>query len=105
MLEDPERVILLSAASVWEVAIKWSLKKLALHVHPGELVTTSLVEGRLSLLDVQVQHVLEVADLPHLHRDPFDRLIVAQARLEDLTIVTVDPRVRAYDVGVLPART
>lgn len=103
-LEDSERAILVSVASIWEATIKWSLKKLELRAHPGEVVDATVRQSRFSLLDVQVQHALAVADLPHLHRDPFDRLIVAQARVEDLTLVTVDPRVRDYDVAVFPPR-
>jgi PIN domain nuclease of toxin-antitoxin system len=92
-----ERAALVSAATVWEVAIKRRLGKL--HA-PSNLVETVAAAG-LHLLSITASHAEHVADLPDFHRDPFDRVLVAQARLENLTIVTADEVVAAYEVPVL----
>ncbi len=93
--------LVLSAASVWEVAIKHGLGKLPLPVPLVELVSTSYGGAGMRPLPVEARHAVAVGDLPGLHRDPFDRLLVAQTRVEGLTLVTTDPHVQAYDVSVL----
>jgi len=89
----------LSAASLWEMAIKKSLGQLT---YPPSLLSALGNDG-IEILPVRADHALAVADLPLLHRDPFDRLLVAQARIAGLTIVTRDDKVRAYDVPCLRA--
>lgn len=91
----------LSAASVWEATIKRARGKLPLPVGLPELVTTSQRDAGMTRLAIDERHALAVADLPLLHRDPFDRLLVAQALVEGLTLVTADEQVQAYDVPVL----
>lgn len=93
-LADSANEVLLSAASVWEIAIKRRL---------GKIVFAPVTERRLSTLrlgslPIGLDHAEEAGELPDLHRDPFDRMLVAQARVEGLTIATRDPQVRAYDV-------
>ncbi len=90
--------VFVSAASVWEAAIKQASGKLAGPPDLPELMRSDFAE-----LDVTGRHTIEAARLPPLHRDPFDRVLVAQARLEGLTLVTRDAAVRAYDVPVMPA--
>ena len=94
-----EGTLWLSAASLWEMAIKKSLGQLT---YPPTLLDALAHDG-IKVLSVQAQHALAVAELPLLHRDPFDRVLVAQARVEGLTIVTRDEKVRSYDVPCLPA--
>ncbi|MEX2291125.1 MAG: type II toxin-antitoxin system VapC family toxin [Mycobacteriales bacterium] len=94
--------LVLSAASVWEVTIKHGLGKLPLPVPLVDVVATSYGSAGMRPLPVEAKHAVAVGDLPGLHRDPFDRLLVAQARVEGLTLVTTDPRVQGYDVSVLP---
>lgn len=94
-----DRASLVSAATVWEIAIKRRLGKLKA---PPNLVATVSSAG-LQFLSVTAPHAEHVADLPDLHRDPFDRLLVSQASLENLTIVTVDPALERYDVATLDA--
>lgn len=91
----------LSAASVWEATIKHARGKLPLPVDLTELVATSHRDAGMTRLAIDDRHALAVADLPALHRDPFDRLLIAQALVEGLTLVTADEQVRAYDVPVL----
>lgn len=91
----------LSAASVWEAAIKQGRNKLPLPVPLADLVAVSHRDAGLACLPVEERHALAVADLPPLHRDPFDRVLVAQALVEGLTLVTADEQVQAYGVPVL----
>ncbi|MGH7662714.1 MAG: type II toxin-antitoxin system VapC family toxin [Gemmatimonadaceae bacterium] len=90
-------VVLVSAASAWEAAIKRALGKLRLTEAFGESVERS----GFSALPITFQHADVVADLPEYHRDPFDRMLIAQARVEDLTIVTHDRRFGEYGVATL----
>ena len=94
--------VALSAVSVWEVVIKASSGKLQLPVPVADLVAISQRDAGMTPLPVDARHALAVRDLPDLHRDPFDRLLVAQARVEGLTLVTADAKVQAYDVPLLP---
>lgn len=100
-MEDPETTVLFSAASSWEIAIKFALKKLKLPEPPGRYIPARLEQAAMTPLPVEHAHALHVAELPLHHRDPFDRLLIAQARLERATLVTADPRFLLYDVDVL----
>ncbi len=91
----------LSAVSVWEVVIKAGSGKLELPMPAAELVAVSHRDAGTAPLPVDARHALAVLDLPDLHRDPFDRLLVAQALVEGLTLVTADAKVQAYDVPLL----
>lgn len=102
-VSDPENDLFLSAASAWEIAIKYNLGKLPLPEPPAEYVPSRLATSGTAPLTVEHRHALHVASLPRHHRDPFDRLLVAQARLDGLTILTADAQLGAYEVVVLPA--
>ena len=93
--------IYLSAVCVWEVAIKTQLGQLTLRRDPKETVRQEIEVNGLLPLAVDLQHALHVASLPLVHRDPFDRLLVAQAQLEGLTILTADQTIARYDVPVV----
>jgi len=98
-VRDPDSDVLVSAASAWEIAIKARLGKLKA---PPDL-RDSLREAQLRELPVTLEHGLAVATLPLHHTDLFDRILVAQAQLERLTLVTSDPAMAAYDVALLAA--
>jgi len=100
-LEDPGNQLLLSAASSWEIAIKVQLGRLQLPDEPRRYVPDRMRAIGVEPLAVQHGHALAVAALPPLHRDPFDRLLVAQARDLGLRIVTADAQIALYDVGTL----
>ncbi len=102
-LEDPGVALVLSVASAWEIAIKHALGKLALPCPPMPYVSTRLARHGLRTLPVELHHALGVADLPPLHSDPFDRILVSQARAEGMTLVTADPNVLRYGGLMLPA--
>ncbi len=92
--------LLWSAACVWEIAQKHATGKLALPTSPREFVQTLSRTAGAEPLDVTHEHALTAAALPPHHRDPFDRLLVAQAQVEGLTLVTGDPKLSAYDVEI-----
>jgi len=91
----------LSAASVWEISIKSALGKLSLP--KGADILRELELDGFVPLPIELEHATRVADLPALHRDPFDRMLVAQAMLEGLTLVTADPHLAKYGVRLLDA--
>ncbi|NDD46486.1 MAG: type II toxin-antitoxin system VapC family toxin [Synechococcaceae bacterium WB9_4xB_025] len=95
MLEDPLNTPVFSVASLWELVIKAALNRPDFSVQPG-LLRRALLEAGWQELSVQAQHVLAVADLPPLHRDPFDRLLLAQAKAESLLLITADQQLASY---------
>lgn len=101
MLQDPDNQLFLSAASSWEIAIKYALGKLPLPLPPAEYVLSRMETSGTTPLPVQHTHALHVASLPHHHADPFDRLLIAQAQLENLELLTVDGQFEAYEVRLL----
>jgi PIN domain nuclease of toxin-antitoxin system len=103
MVRSRENDLYLSAASAWEIAIKYGLGKLRLPAHPVDLIPELMSRTEMTALPIHHSHALHVATLPPRHRDPFDRLLVAQAQLEDLPILTADPQFDAYDVQVVQA--
>ena len=93
-IADPANVVYVSAASAWEIAIKKALGKL---IAPNDL-GAALIASELEQLPVTVAHAEAVGRLPPHHRDPFDRMLIAQAGVEDLTVVTGDPVFAQYEV-------
>jgi PIN domain nuclease of toxin-antitoxin system len=96
-IEDPSNVTLLSAVVVWEIAIKRAIAKLRISDRYREV----LLAGGAEPLPIDFRHAQGVEHLPPHHRDPFDRLLISQALVEDATIVTSDPQIGRYDVPVL----
>ncbi|HEX4611043.1 MAG TPA: type II toxin-antitoxin system VapC family toxin [Urbifossiella sp.] len=95
---DPNCTILLSVVSVWEVAIKAGTGKLALSAPLGQVIQDIRQKNPLQILSVELSHALAVQSLPAIHRDPFDRMLVAQAIVENAVLLTADARVRQYPV-------
>jgi PIN domain nuclease of toxin-antitoxin system len=93
-------VVAVSAASVWEISTKAALGKLQA---PVEDLVAELREWGFDLIPITPEHAGATGKLPHHHRDPFDRMLVTQAQLEGLTIVTRDPAIARYQVAVLAA--
>lgn len=104
LLADADNDLILSAASSWEVAIKYALGRLPLPEPPGRYVPDRMARSGTSALPITHEHALGVADLPPHHRDPFDRLLIAQAQVDGLDIVTQDRAFADYDVPVRWAR-
>jgi PIN domain nuclease of toxin-antitoxin system len=97
-LEDPGNVVFASAASTWEMAIKQAAGKVSF---PFDELATALRRASLLELSVTMRHAEAAARLPPLHRDPFDRMLVAQAQTEGLSLVSRDAAVRQYQVSVV----
>jgi PIN domain nuclease of toxin-antitoxin system len=98
---DRESEIQLSDASVWEICLKWQSKKITLPSPPRTWVSEQLRQWRLQSLAIAPEHLFRCTELPDLHKDPFDRLLVAQALSQNLTLVTPDEAIRQYPVSVI----
>ena len=99
LLLDPANQLLFSAASLWEISIKNGLDRADFQVDPRRLWRLLLVNGYREL-PVTGEHTVAVNELPPLHKDPFDRILIAQARAEGLLLLTVDKAVAKYGDGV-----
>ena len=99
LIEDPANDVHYSAASVWEIAIKSMLRRQDFRVDVPLLPSTFSVIG-FSELPVTAAHAVEVTRLPHVHRDPFDRLLVAQSRVEPMVLLTNDAVLERYGLLV-----
>lgn len=93
---DPD--VYVSAATIWEVAIKQAIGKLT---EPADL-PERIRDCGFAALAISFEHAVTAGRLPLIHRDPFDRMLVAQAQCEDLTLVTRDPHCQKYEISVLP---
>jgi len=100
LVKDESVDLLLSAASSWEMAIKYALGKLPLPEPPADYVPDRMRTSGVSGIPVTHRHALHVAQLPTHHRDPFDRVLIAQAQLDGLTVLTADRVFEKYDVPV-----
>lgn len=105
LLEDPGNEIFVSAASVWEISIKHALSRGRPHDVPisGAAAIERFREAGCVLLPVTADHAAAVENLPPVHKDPFDRMLVAQAMLEPLRMITRDVRLAAYSATIIIA--
>ena len=97
-LARPGAGLTVSTASIWEIILKHQAGKLEFEIGLGEVLDEILYASPWTILPVLPEHLQELAGLPMLHKDPFDRLLVAQAKYEGLTIVSPDERIAQYDV-------
>ncbi|HEY5979223.1 MAG TPA: type II toxin-antitoxin system VapC family toxin [Microlunatus sp.] len=101
IVRDGAHELVLSTASAWEIAVKHAAGKLLLPAPPEAFVPELCRRLRLAVLVIEISHALRAGTLPMLHRDPFDRVLVAQAQVVGLPIMTVDPKIARYDVEVI----
>jgi PIN domain nuclease of toxin-antitoxin system len=101
LIEDASNELYLSVASAWELAIKVGLGRVETPAPIDEFLPDSLARNGVQALAIELPHALRVARLPSIHGDPFDRLIVAQAQIEGLPILTADPAIDRYDVDTI----
>jgi PIN domain nuclease of toxin-antitoxin system len=99
--EDENNALYISVASFWELSIKMSLGKIELEDNALARLQTWCDDNTVQLLPIQVSHCQQVQTLPFHHRDPFDRLLIAQAKCEQLVLLSVDGHFAGYDVTVL----
>ena len=100
-ISAPGNAVLVSVATVWEMAIKASLRKLELPSPVDEFFRSQLALNWFTALPVMTSHALQVASLDHIHRDPFDRLLVATAMVERVPLLTSDDKIRQYPVQTI----
>ena len=98
LIDDPKADIYVCSVSLWEIVIKMNLGKLDLQLPLNELLSR-LKSGAFNILQIEDAHLKGLLDLPFVHKDPFDRLIVSSALVEDLTVITIDENIQKYDVS------
>jgi PIN domain nuclease of toxin-antitoxin system len=102
--EDPDTQLYLSMASVWEMQIKIQLGKLKLKQSLAEIIPEQQAINKLQIIPIEFRHILSLSDLPDAHKDPFDRIIIAQAKSNNLPILTVDTIFSLYPVELIPLK-
>jgi len=100
-LTSVENALYVSTASIWEIQTKFRSGKLKLTKPIDEILDEQISVNEIVILAVEREHAVNVVNLPLVHKDPFDRMLISQAIVEDMTIVTVDTRFKDYDVKVL----
>ncbi|MBU4462459.1 MAG: type II toxin-antitoxin system VapC family toxin [Proteobacteria bacterium] len=98
-IADGRNLVFISAAVIWEIQIKYALGKLKIPANFREV----LEQQEFEPLDITMEHAYTVADLPPHHSDPFDRMLVAQAKVEGLTIITRDNHIKKYKISLIKA--
>ncbi len=101
LMQDPATRPILSIASTWEMTIKVLAGRLHLPQEPPEYIDSLVRDFRFDTLPIEQRHVDALCELPHIHRDPFDRILIAQALADDLELVTGDQRLRAYPIKTI----
>jgi len=101
LISDSSNTLFLSAASGWEISIKSKLGKLTLSGDLEHFMAEQLATNAIRSLPIEMSHTLHVYTLPAHHRDPFDRILIAQSQMEDMPILTTDPRIAQYPVQTL----
>ncbi len=100
-LRDPNNTFLISLVTLWELQIKIGLNKLSIGVSLPEMVRQEVEVNGMELLPITTDHIYALSSLPHHHRDPFDRLLIAQAQVEGATLVTKDHLIALYSVATI----
>ncbi|MGV2830412.1 type II toxin-antitoxin system VapC family toxin [Myxosarcina sp. GI1(2024)] len=101
LIEDTSNVSYISVASLWEMSIKFNLGKLTLDPNYEEFIEREVITSSIQLLNIELEHLKINAILPFHHRDPFDRLIIAQSIAENIPIITVDSAFDKYSVTLI----
>ena len=97
LVKQPDNDIYISSVSLWEIAIKMNLGKLDLKL-PLDKLLKDIEDSGFITLQIENEYLTKLSDLPHIHKDPFDRLLISTALTENLTIITIDENIQKYDV-------
>jgi PIN domain nuclease of toxin-antitoxin system len=100
-MADVENEIYLSAVSAWEIAIKYARGRLTLPEPPDQYIAQRIIYHRFTPLSIEMRHAVQVYDLPDIHRDPFDRLLVVQSKSEKLPLLTADITLAQYEIEII----
>ena len=101
IMADSDNVLFLSLASIWELQIKAQIGRLELARPSVDIVREQQEVNQIQLLPIILEHIIALEDLPQHHQDPFDRMLIAQARHEDMPIITKDTKIAKYPVTIL----
>ncbi|AFY99875.1 type II toxin-antitoxin system VapC family toxin [Calothrix sp. PCC 6303] len=101
ILSERNNRIFFSAASSWEIAIKAQLSKLELPSNPEVYIAEQLEINSFQVLPIELKYTLQTYYLPNHHKDPFDRILVAQSQVENLPLLTLDPKIAQYQVSII----
>ncbi len=101
LCENPSNTLVLSVASVWEMQIKYQLGKLTLSAPLQTIIESQMRNNGLEILPVTLPHVLALQNLPPIHKDPFDRLIIAQSNAENVSLLSIDAVFEQYQANLL----
>ena len=101
IIKNMDNEVFVSAASGWELVIKTQLGRLKISENPIDFIREQIQLNAFQSLAIRMNHALQIFSLPGHHKDPFDRLLVAQAQVEEMSILTADPQIARYDVAVI----
>lgn len=101
IIANPDNKIYFSVVSAWEIIIKVGTGKLSLSEPPETYIPSRIASSQFEILPVQMPHILKINTLPNFHKDPFDRLLIAQSLVEDLSLVTIDNAISQYPVKTI----
>jgi PIN domain nuclease of toxin-antitoxin system len=101
LLADPANVLIVSIGSLWEITVKVAIGKMNIPGADIDSILNNLDAFRIRILPIRSDHLRALQALPHHHRDPFDRLLVAQAQSEGLTLVSIDKQIRRYSLTTI----
>ncbi len=99
IIRNKNNILYLSAASTWEMLIKSGVGKLSLPASPETFIRKQLLLNDINILNITLQHTFALAELPLTHKDPFDRILIAQAKCENCAFITDDALIKSYDVN------
>ncbi len=100
IIRNKNNILYLSAASTWEMIIKSGVGKLSLPDSPETFIRQQLLLNDINILNITLQHTFALAELPLIHKDPFDRILIVQAKCGNCTFITDDTLIKSYDVNV-----
>ncbi|MBE9055753.1 MAG: type II toxin-antitoxin system VapC family toxin [Sphaerospermopsis kisseleviana] len=98
LLCNPKTQVFLSVVSIWEMQIKLSLGKIQFKSALPQVIEDEMKQNKIQLLSLDLSHIYDLNNLPHYHKDPFDRLLISQARSENLIIISIDEKFDGYDI-------
>ena len=98
---NEENTLYFSVISAWEIQIKYLLRKLPLPEVPEKIIQSQISKHRIEVLPLELDHIFQLSTLPSIHKDPFDRMLVCQAKARRMNILTPDPQIRRYNVKTI----
>lgn len=101
ILENSENEIYTSIVNVWEICIKYSIGKLELKKEPEKFLINEIIDANFKILEIKISHIFKMTHLPEIHKDPFDRLLIAQSLDENIPLLTNDPIIKKYKSKII----